>query len=656
MTMKSCSRLSQFDPLYEILDELPDVDVHHHGRYVYITPDDTFYVLSHGGWLPLGVKLPVNQQHVQLKLTDDISAVKSENIPCWSDDYVSNVQLTIYDFQLDIRSAKKAEQLGNTSIDNFHIDIYGFNKVSSTTLLLTDTIGANIPANSTSSKALNYLADKSDTKLFLNEDTISGKYLGDPCFTVADSLVLDANFLSILSGDDIQASFFDSSSNIQFVIDNIDYKWNNSGFTTLTGAPRMFTNIQSGEGISSTEPVDFLRIGSDDDEYEYIEFNSIYDIWEQYVPDTIDRWEIDCGEFVWKKLNDEIQAESFSHCPAHMVSVDLYDEFVLDIIIGSPDEEGEPIYTVIAHTEYLGVIHTLSAVRHVGAVVKRWHDDLSTTDMFSIVYDIGLTTQQVLVQTDNVNSLNPGWNGQYSRIYVKRTGNEIIAITSVLDKYGLNYGTSLSININSYQVLQKFKGPQRIGFGTQSQASAWVKDPAVFLRDAAGHAASPYLRGNGVDWTKFNMVTADEIYAPLTSCFDDCECEDPDANTTALQQTICQLFKNVFSCKDYIRFEHFIDTDEEVNMLMPMGLEDPDDPESPMVPVDPVARIIYDIRTDDVWVYNCGVWMIDECRTVCKLEKNRMYFNTVTRKLFYLACDCSVYALLTFTLPEGSCA
>lgn len=153
-----------------------------------------------------------------------------------------------------------------------------------------------------------------------------------------------------------------------------------------------------------------------------------------------------------------------------------------------------------------------------------------------------------------------------------------------------------------------------------------------------------YLRSNGVDWSTFKATDADEIFAPLNGCFDDCECEDPDGNTISLQQSLCQLFKNKYECKNYIQFEHLANTDEDLSMLMP-----------PVEPNEVIPRIIYDTRTDEVWVWNCDEWIIDECKSVCNLETNRIYFNTVTRKLFYLACDCSVYCILCLPFTGAIC-
>jgi len=149
-----------------------------------------------------------------------------------------------------------------------------------------------------------------------------------------------------------------------------------------------------------------------------------------------------------------------------------------------------------------------------------------------------------------------------------------------------------------------------------------------------------YLKSNGVYWTLWDLISADEIHAPLVNCRSTCECEDQSSFTVSLQQSICQLYQYKSNCIEYLKFEYLINNDAELNKLKSVT----------------TPRIIYDVRSDEVWVFNCGEWMIDPCKSVCLLEKNKIYFNVSTRKLFYIACDCSVYCLMDLPFNEDPCA
>ena len=391
-------KITRFDPIYETLDELPEVDHDQYGRYVYIPNDDRFYVLSHDGWLPLGIQFSVPTNSIQINLSDTISAVKAETIPCWTEDFISNIQLTLEDFIIDITSAKKAEYLSDNGIKNFNIDILGFNKFSAKSLFITSRFGHDIQPYSSTDNILSIISNLNDTSTKLTDDNKSGLYLGDPCFTISDSLVLDAKFLSILGADDISQIFFDSTSTIQFAIDNIWINTSTRDFTKLTGIPDSYGDITN------------------------------------------------------------------------------------------------------------------------------------------------------------------------------------------------------------------------------------------------------YLRSNGVDWNNYSIISADEVFAPLTLCTENCECFDSKSGTTSLQQSITQLYKYKPDCIEYIKFEYLVNTDEDLTLLMPSS-----------DPTEVIPRIIYDTRTDEVWVWNCEEWIIDECRSVCKLETNKIYFNTITRKLFYIACDCTVLCLMCLPHIEDPC-
>jgi len=388
--MKNCKKI-KIIPEFETLDFLPEYDINDLGRYIYVSNKQKFFVSTMFNWLPLGIDLPIKTQQLPLNISDEFAVINAEVIPCFSEEYLSNIQLTLYDFNLDLKSLKTLENINTPVVENFHLSVYDFNKISS------DTLITNFFNVDTITVGLNLIINISDVNFLLSSDNTLGLYLGDPCFTVSDSLLLNTNFLSSISGDSIKYSFFDSSSNIQFIINNLDSKIQNCKFNTIIGTP------------------------------------------------------------------------------------------------------------------------------------------------------------------------------------------------------------------------------------------------TVYKRDVN------FFRSNGIDWATYDIISSDEIYAPLTKCQVNCICDDPITEIISLQQSICQLYKNTHSCIEHIKFEYLIDTDDDLNKLKPSV--------SPITP-----RIIYDIRTDDVWVWNCNIWLIDECRSVCQLEKNKIYFNVVTRKLFYVSCDCSIFCLISLPFTDNPCS
>jgi len=655
MDYKYCSHTFEYEPTYETVDELPDIDYNHLNRYVYLTTDNRFYISTDGGWMRLGV-YPVQESHLLLHLDDLDSTIKAETFNCWIEGDKSNIQYSIEDIKLFIRDFKHVLNLIVNTITNSKFDILGFNSITSATLPVYITDGT-IEYDAYVQQPLDELSNISDVNAKLTENNKSGLLLGDPCFAIADALILNETHISSIQANEIAYRYYDSSSMIQFGIDKFNVNWQDTQFIDITGTP---TSWRSDKHYVRTNGVDWTTFSIINADEIACDLSTCYDDPKSIIFTFND-------EQIIMELDDPGYAPC--QCDTQIDKTTALQQSICKLYMFKYD-----------CIEYLKFGYLVNTDEDIELMMPPEEED--DCEVFSgdqqIIYDtwprFGPVSGNVPVDTD-----------------VHAFGG-----FSITD--GLISSEGDAISYNGFSA--PFSSDHFAISATISSPEDWDDDPVTLMIAKNGSNTLCAVRTCGAlqsywvvsQWSiVYNFRQGDmQIMAEGDHLLDPIAVSTKWNGSTVMMRAQRVGFRGRFASATTSNLNSSISYDSllEVDLcsiellkqfLGPksMGFGSISNPNTtwtglrvqkiavPTPAIPKTDRIIYDIREDGTtwieyngkwilgsWVYVDGEWQVSACQRLDDLEKNKMYFNPVTRKLFYVGCNGKAICLVCLPIPE----
>lgn len=638
--MKSYSKFKLI-PNYEIVSELPDIDLDHLNRFIFLNSNDLFYVSSYSGWKQLGIEFPIHKQHLNLNILNHSDSINAYVINCLFDEiYLTNIQLFVNDISIFLKEYKSGIKLNNSTISFLKLNSFGFNSVTSKSLPIY-ILSINLEKNTNTDAIL------TDIKLFdasiIKLSNITGLLIGSPNFTVLDSLLLDSSFLSYFSSAILSHSFFGALSTTQFVIDEISQQLADMTFLTLTGTPDKYRHVEfynhnlypylRGNGIdwttfsfiSADEIYSPLTICSDaclckNDEFTTSLQQTIYQLYKNIKT---------CNQFI-----------NFEYLIHNNDDLELCKNISNSIVIDSTNYTNSEINSL----NFQDVISNWETFAADGQPSNVWQFDSTNYTIYSYAnqsyptYFISPKKYESYSMAITVRSNDPDDPAQYFCLVISHT---------VID--GIPYNLCLI----RQKGLSWSAHPRYVAFGPTIPNATL---PTCFLYYNFGLPGAtliaelpnieiPELPPTGVWNGAFSRLFVCRNKNELVLACSPFNTETINPSTRLQINLNSYKLLNKFCGPQHLGFGAF--TQEHLEFSNPYlyvpAITDPD------------SKIIYDVRTDDVWIYNCGSWTIDNCKYICDLETNKIYFNIITRKLFYLSCDYSVRCIMNLLSRHNQC-
>lgn len=317
-----------------------------------------------------------------------------------------------------------------------------------------------------------------------------------------------------------------------------------------------------------------------------IDFQNVFDTWSRLVTGdaTVDNWHMSGDQIVCSSNRSGMQ---------YFLSPEKYENYSFELTVTSPDSDDDFIYVVIAGDlsgNNICAVRSLCACNYAPTVWPTW----------VIVYNFGKDDREWLAWNDGIGdeAHTGGWNGRYSRIKVCRSGNDISIIASRFNSLDYAEESLAVLNLQEDLRLNKFMGPQSIGFGCLSQNLATFYSPSLYeVGELSSGGAVQNIYDSSED-TLWVWVSSSCSWEPTVI---DMPCGG-DSNAPGLCSSNAPT-----SCSQ-------LDTE---------------------------TRRIYDIRTHDMYDWNnitCK-WDKFDCPNWMELDKNTIYYNDITCKIFFFDCD-----------------
>jgi hypothetical protein len=231
----------------------------------------------------------------------------------------------------------------------------------------------------------------------------------------------------------------------------------------------------------------------------YVEsFELVFDDWLRISHDNSGTFPADVAEttsWTFDPAEDAISCTINSATMIGFISPDRHDDFIFDVIVKSTAGDDDSIGICFGFVAEDGVEHTLTAFRTTGGTQGHTSDDGSSirAKLFDVYYDyfdedgrvdLGSTNGGLLwgdgVVDDSRVPLSDigagGWGAwpEGCRIRVERFGDVFTVQTSDLGQTTLKASATITIDINDYPELEKFRGPIQFGYVCYSQPnSTW---------------------------------------------------------------------------------------------------------------------------------------------------------------------------------------
>lgn len=170
------------------------------------------------------------------------------------------------------------------------------------------------------------------------------------------------------------------------------------------------------------------------------------------------------------------------------ISQDKLDKWDMKLKITSQAGDDDGICVVVGFTtDNKGIEHTLMVMRSGGKGV--------TKDLWFLVYDYAMATENRLVLNGSkVNGTNT-WTNNFAHIYVKRDGNSILAKTTNINSDSFVESANIIYTLpetrpsempeeqynNMKEMLSK---PSKLGFGCSSQNGIFTLEQQTFIKDS----------------------------------------------------------------------------------------------------------------------------------------------------------------------------
>jgi hypothetical protein len=206
--------------------------------------------------------------------------------------------------------------------------------------------------------------------------------------------------------------------------------------------------------------------------------DTIFNSWVRISHDTTGVYPANSSEITsWIYDNDggiESTINSVTFIGFISSTTQKYDDYVLEAKITSTNADNDRLAVIIAYTEENGVQHTLSAVRN--------QDGNTTITSWSLWYNFAQASQTKILDGSSlipyvgVNNWNTYPEG--TTIRIEREGDIVRAYST--DPGSTILKGQLTVDLSTVPLLEKFRGPQQIGFGCSSQANALFKPISFF--------------------------------------------------------------------------------------------------------------------------------------------------------------------------------
>jgi hypothetical protein len=200
---------------------------------------------------------------------------------------------------------------------------------------------------------------------------------------------------------------------------------------------------------------------------------SIYDKWYRFSHDKTEKQPALASETIgWKynSVTQKIICQTNSRSYIGFISPEKYDSYSLEATLSSNDEDNDAMGLVIAFTKNsFGREYTLSVIRlrthevhvAVGNIVFQ----------YGIVYNYGRSDKKLIASFSMSTETLEDWstipNGV--RLRIVREGDKITTYTSQMNSTTIDPNCKIELDLNSDELLTKFKVPCQYGYSCLSQ-------------------------------------------------------------------------------------------------------------------------------------------------------------------------------------------
>lgn len=158
------------------------------------------------------------------------------------------------------------------------------------------------------------------------------------------------------------------------------------------------------------------------------------------------------------------------------ISPKPYLNYTLSASLSSTDTDDDWMSLVMAFyvDPLTGFEHTLSVNRVLNS--RSGQSEIT----YAIVYNFAQTTEQIIVDGTNlaplVSGQGTGWVGNNSKLEVIRESNLFTVKTSQFGKDDIDDATTLTVDLEQYDILSIFRNPCQVGFAARSQKNAFFSN------------------------------------------------------------------------------------------------------------------------------------------------------------------------------------
>lgn len=235
------------------------------------------------------------------------------------------------------------------------------------------------------------------------------------------------------------------------------------------------------------------------------------------------------AQWEWQEDNQRVYMPLNQAFWSGFVSAKKYDRYDHEMTTGSTDGDDDWNQVVIQHKWENGINHllvlTLSPWNQSGTT---WEGHENGQNVFSYgggrlsLNSTGVSqawdtskTKVYTVQGDQ--TPNTGWSGKERRVGIYRREDLITVKLSDWNSGTFNESLTMTLDLNSDQFLQKFKGPQSYGYTNMSQGKSYYKD--IFFDGGERmdqitdqRTGDVYTYDPGVGWSITGGVNLQDIY------------------------------------------------------------------------------------------------------------------------------------------------
>lgn len=198
-------------------------------------------------------------------------------------------------------------------------------------------------------------------------------------------------------------------------------------------------------------------------------------------PSELQAWQFDAA-------NNLIRCTVNSVTHIGFISPDAYENYDMDVTVGSNDVDGDVIGIVLAAKYIAGELWTLVLTRSCGGGhPMAIQHGMMYKEGFSVnmpAYALkwgngnyGVNAAEAGYVSNNAFSTDIGWKSKTlgGRLVITRRGDIITVVASDLNSTELVEASRMTLDLNSHARYAKFKGPARYGFMSQSQNDSYYR-------------------------------------------------------------------------------------------------------------------------------------------------------------------------------------